>query len=229
MSDNLLIGVRGFEHAAWDTWFYPEPLPADWRFCYYSNRLRALLVPGERLDTVTTTELESWLEDADPAFRFVLELPPSVSDPAASGADAFEVFAERAAMLLPQTSALVLRVEAPRPDLRWLAETLARCERLKPVCADLPPSWIEAGADAALARVNVSRCWRPAQTPLPVPFGDFALALVDAPDPRALRAIIETLMRWSDGARSAGLFFEEPLAAARLVEDARLLAELMGA
>ena len=44
MTEPLLIGTRGWDHASGGD-FYPADLPDDWRFCYYSNNLRSVLVP----------------------------------------------------------------------------------------------------------------------------------------------------------------------------------------
>ena len=81
MTEPLMIGTRGWAHAAWEGGFYPPELPAEWRFCFYSNNLRSALVPQEQWATVTGADVAAWLEDSDPAFRFVLELPPALGVP----------------------------------------------------------------------------------------------------------------------------------------------------
>ena len=54
--------------------FYPDVLPADWRFSFYCNQLRSVLVPAEAWSAASAAEMEVWAEDAFPEFRFVVEL-----------------------------------------------------------------------------------------------------------------------------------------------------------
>ena len=46
MTEPILIGVRGWEYPPQES-YYPPELPEEWRFCFYSNRLRSVLVPAQ--------------------------------------------------------------------------------------------------------------------------------------------------------------------------------------
>jgi len=74
MSEALLVGTRDWASADWADSYYPEDLPEDWRFCYYSNQFRAVLVSWEVWSNISSSGVEAWLEDSDPEFRFVLEI-----------------------------------------------------------------------------------------------------------------------------------------------------------
>lgn len=231
MKEPILIGTRGWEDPAWTGTFYPEALPPDWRFTYYSNQLRAVLVPAGRWAATTEDEAREWPEDSDPAFRFVLELPPALAAPAppAELDRALAAFAALASAVRPQTAGLLLRAaRETATDPAWLDFLLARLgdERL-PLCVDLPAAARGAAALAALDRHEAGLCWLAESEPAPRPGGRLLVALSTAAEPRTQRGLLERLAEWQ-GERGAlaGLFFEGAQAPA-LAQQARLLAELM--
>ncbi len=52
--------------------FYPEDLPTEWRFDYYSNTFNAVLLPID-----TDEDIDAMLEDVDENFQIVLEIKES--------------------------------------------------------------------------------------------------------------------------------------------------------
>jgi uncharacterized protein YecE (DUF72 family) len=227
MSEAMLIGARGWEHADWAPDFYPEELPADWRFCYYSNRLRAVLVPGEAWAGVDAAVVESWRAESDPGFRFVLELPSTIVFAADSDARSAAVadFAARIAPIRGQVEGALLRLPAATPlDLDWLARVVRQLDAVFPLCVDLPPGAWRAAAQRVV-EAGAGLCWRVAD-PEPAPGGRLRLALAPAASPGILRGWIERLARSADARTVAGLFFEGP-GAAPAAEAARVIAELL--
>ena len=85
MTEPLLSGTRDWDRDAWLDTVYPAELPREWRFCYYSNLLRSVLVPGAVSAQATVAEVTQWWEDCDTTFRFVLECPPEFARPQAPG------------------------------------------------------------------------------------------------------------------------------------------------
>lgn len=69
-----MIGACGWEHLDWDTTFYPDDLPEDWRMGFYSNEFPVLQLSLSRLLEVDEDELTEWLEDSHEGFRLVVEL-----------------------------------------------------------------------------------------------------------------------------------------------------------
>ena len=61
--------------------FYPAELPADWRFCFYSNQHRSVLVTERELAGADLERVKGWREDCDEGFRFVFELTPALLAP----------------------------------------------------------------------------------------------------------------------------------------------------
>lgn len=231
MKEPILIGTRGWEDPAWNGAFYPEELPSDWRFTYYSNHLRAVLVPATRWAAAAEAEVREWPNDSDSAFRFVLEAPPElgrpVADADAEGATAR--FASVTAPLRPQTAGFLLRVPPDAPaDADDLDRRLARLrDRFRPLCIDLAPAHRDPAVLAVLDRHDAGLCWQAESEPAPRPGGRLLVALSRAAEPRAQRGLLERLAEWQgEGGGIAGLFFEGPRAP-ELARQARLLAELM--
>jgi hypothetical protein len=221
----LLIGTRGWLHPAWDGVFYPPELPPEWRFCFYSNRLRSVLVPAELWPQVTPADVAQWAADSDPLFRFVLELPVDVwAAPAATVARLCETLDPIGA----QIAGWSLAVPADTAPAA-LDALLTLLTPRYPVCVDLAPL-----PPPALAEVvdhhGAGRAWRVGDGTGPAAGGRFLVSRMTAGDPRALRRAIEALVTWRGTDRTAALFLDAPTAGApALAEQARTLAELMGA
>ncbi len=70
----LVVAGYGWESEAWSRDYYPEDLPPDWRFDYYVNEFRAVLLPQQRWRTADEALVARWCEDAHGQFSFHLEL-----------------------------------------------------------------------------------------------------------------------------------------------------------
>lgn len=83
ISIDLLLGARGWRHEHWRENFYPEDLPEEWWFSYYSNEFRSVLVPFDYLQNIPVDEIrktvQEWIDDTDEGFRFFIELPWHIS------------------------------------------------------------------------------------------------------------------------------------------------------
>ena len=226
MNEAILIGTRGWNHASGGD-FYPAELPDDWRFCYYSNNLRSVLVPQELWDSVQRADVAQWQEDSDPAFRFVLELPAGLGDSFEQSKPdrRLEAFLDKAEPIAPRIAGLLLRIKS---DTKLLPEPfenlLGRLAGIAPVCVDLPEGpWRDPQVYAVLRRQDAGRVWHCAQEPAPPPGGRLMLALAPPAPPREVRHWIEQLASWPGS--QAGIFFDEN--AAKTAQEARLIAELM--
>ena len=74
--DRLLLGTRGWPRAEWRGGYFPGDLPQDWEFAYYSNEAGCLLLPAADWLALERGQVEEWLEECEPWFRFYLESPP---------------------------------------------------------------------------------------------------------------------------------------------------------
>lgn len=189
--------------------FYPDVLPADWRFSFYCNHLRAVLLPAEMWPAA---DVRAWAEDAFPEFRFVVELsattpaPLPVLEPIRS-----------------QIAGLLLRAPAV-PDKTWLTARLAELSTSFPVCVDLPPAARTPDLLACLTQHNAGLCWLADTDPEPRPGGKLMVALASSAKPKVQRRWLEQLAAWQQGEGLAALFLDDPESA----KQTRLVAELMG-
>jgi len=230
MADPIMIGTRGWNTASGDD-FYPAELPDDWRFCFYSNNLRSVLVPQEAWSSVQRVDVAQWLEDSDPAFRFVPELPAALGLPLtqARREQALMQFLENIEPIAPRVAGLLLRI-APDTDVLpdWFEHFLGRLADVAPLCVDLPEGpWRAPTVHAALERQAAGLAWHCAREAAPRPGGRLMIALAPPAPAREVRHWIERLAQWQGRDSLAGLFFDP--GAAKVAQEARLIAELMGA
>lgn len=211
MAEPIFIGAQGWDRPAWTGAFYPEALPADWRFSFYCNHLRAVLLPAGTWATTPAADVRAWAEDVFPEFRFVVELsaaslaPLPVLDPIRS-----------------QIAGLLLRTPAA-PDKAWLTARLAEFAASFPLCVDLPPAARTPELLVCLTQHNAGLCWRADVEPEPRPGGKLMVALASFAKPKTQRQWLGQLAAWQGENGLAALFFEDPESA----KQARLLAELM--
>lgn len=209
MAESILIGTRGWDHPDWTGTFYPDVLPADWRFSFYCNHLRAVLLPAE---VWPAADVRVWAEDTFPEFRFVVELsattpaPLPVLEPIRS-----------------QIAGLLLRVPAV-PDKTWLTAWLAEFSTSFPVCVDLPPAARTPDLLACLVQYDAGLCWRTEIDPEPRPGGKLIVALASSAKSKVQRRWLEQLAAWQQDEGLAALFLDDPESA----KQTRLVAELMG-
>jgi len=234
MTEPLMVGTYGWEHAVWVEGFYPADLPDDWRFCFYSNNLRSVLVPGEIWNTTTRPPVTQWAEDSDPAFRFVLELPSALNRPQADGQceSVLDSFLGIVEPILPRTAGLMLHLSSQTPvHVDWFEHLLNQLTCTRPVCVDLAsPEWLAPTVLAAVDRQGAGVAWRCVEEAIPRPGGKLMVAIAPVADARTVRSWIEKLAQWQGHSQEtrAGLFFEPSGQSAKAAQEARLIAELMG-
>lgn len=223
MADEILIGTEGWQHAAWREVFYPEELPREWEFCYYSNRLRAVWVPTDMAASATASDIAQWLQDSDPAFRFVL----SVAATRAVDGVWLAEFCAHAAILKSRLAGIALSdiVNLPANQLEPLVSAL---RALAPVCVDVP-----AGTGVVFATLShVPYVWHVELGSAPPWIGTqidrqaLCLARMTDANPRHIRHVLEQLA--AAPTVTAGLFFSPSPGAPGYAEQARTLAELLG-
>jgi uncharacterized protein YecE (DUF72 family) len=230
-NEHLLVGTRGWLHPDWTGRFYAEELPDDWRFCYYSNLVRSVLVPAELWDDVGPQEVAQWREDCDEGFRFVHELPAGLCRPAPGDvvAGKARTFLDALAPVGELTAGLLARPEGTGGgDLDWLAALADAFAGHYPLCVDLDMSQWPGEAAALLAERDVSLCWHPRRESQPDENGRFLVALLGQADLKQTRTVVERLGEWMSAQRGAALFFDDPQTSATQARDARILAELLG-
>lgn len=72
---NIQFGFRGWQFDHWKGVFYPDDMPEEWWFSYYSNEFRTVLIPWDRLQATQADGVQDWFDDADDDFQFYIEVP----------------------------------------------------------------------------------------------------------------------------------------------------------
>jgi len=218
----ILIGTWGFDVDAWSPAFYPEELPRDWRFAYYSNLLRSVLLPAADLAQRSHAQLVEWAGDADAEFRLVIELPVETVDSALRGdSTRLEDCRELIVPLAAQTAAFMLSTTALCDASDDSIARLLRQLGDVPVC--MGDAVLPDGCAARLARFGIGTCWDTAQQPAPNPGGRLLLVRTGLDTPAQQRTVLEAIAAWQQGRSPAAVFFDHPAKA----QQARLLADLM--
>jgi len=220
-----MVGTIGWDHEDWVGNFYPDDLPDDWRFAYYSNDYRAVLATVDHFKISDNEAISEWEEDCDETFGFVVEIPRIFLDQ--SDIDALRVFLDDISLLHSRTRGFLLSSgETTSQMVTQLQPGIELLQELGPVCIDITgESETPDQLTQLMADYNVGLCWHPDTNETPRAGGSLMLALSDEKDPRGLREIIEALEEWrqhSDGL--AGLFLESTAAASQ----ARIIAEMLG-
>lgn len=202
----LRVGARGWEHESWSPGFYPEGLPPEWRLTYYANAFRAVLIPSDRLAASDAAEVARWAADVDPGFAFYAEL-----DPLGREAD-LAAWVERLGPLGDRLAGLVLT-----PACGGLSAS-----RIASLAGRWPLAWLEAPGGGV--RAAAPRVWRPGQEG-----GGCVGLLDDAPrGPRELRRVIEEFRATASGCPDAFLCFPGIPRVWEEMEQARVIASLLG-
>jgi len=222
----LLIGTRDWQNTDWAASFYPENLPEDWQFCFYSNQFRSLLVPAYTWASVTKKDISSWIEDSDTEFKIVCELPEkfSASESIPEIKQSLLEFRNQISQLDGQVVSYLWQPspeQIVRPD--FLSEATALISSAKPLSLLLP---VSASSQAVEKHVDASISWSVADSETPQPEGRFLVALCRENDPKRIRYAVEQLRDWMGDERQAALIFEgkDALVSAR---QARMIAEML--
>lgn len=224
-----MIGTCGWDYDAWSGSYYPDELPQDWRFGYYSNEYRSVLVPVDHWSGDTGGGPEDWIEDADPDFRFVLQLAIDLPSPDADVDGLLDNFLQTVTPLLAFTAGFLLTPSVKTIGYRRLEAIAINLSEQAPVCIDIlasdetinPPQW--------MTRFNTGLCWYPQRSEMPLDGGAFMMAITDTEDAKQQREIIEKLGTWMERQSArAGLFFNNPSSAPKAAAQARIISELLG-
>lgn len=215
----LLIGCRGWDHDGWVPAFYPPELPADWRFCFYSNQHRSVLVPEHQLAGADAGRAAGWRDDCDDEFRFVFELTAALLAPSA----------RRARAVWQRQLAPVRHLTAG-----FLVTGAAGHSLYPPAVEAFPGARLWWGGPGEVPAVGTEtepmwgRVWRPQREVDPESCDVPLLALAETLQPRRLRGVLETLAEVASRTGTAALFFDDERNGHASSRDARILAELMG-
>lgn len=208
MDYTVLVGAADWDYDRWQQSFYPEDLPEDWRLGYYGNEFQVVQLRATRLAAAAVEEVEQWVDETQPGFRFLLFLDR------AHDAE----LAARLAILRPKLLALVLpRDGSVEPDAS-LAELPRIIERANDHSCE---THLQAG---------IGHCWDGHGAPC---WGDdIAVVCLDASqykDLRQLKEVINACQPAVQAGRQLVIIFDGGEAPdVELMHQARTIADLLG-
>ena len=219
----VLVGARGWEHEAWTGRFYPGDLPEDWRLTYYSNAFRSVLVPAERLASVSGNELRRWPQEVPEEFLFYLEVSRHlmVAMDSSRFMSLVDALGEGIGGISFQLSA------EPRPTPGELEPWLAALSGRYPLVASLSGDQAPEDLVDTLARYGVTASWRPGVQAWTIQRGCMGFLDGSVGNVRQLREQVETFMGWVRDCDRALLCFDGNAGLCETMEQARVISELL--
>jgi len=176
LPQDILIGARGWNHAAWQDTYYPDDLPEDWRLSYYANDYSTVLVPENEWVNANKEDIKQWLNDTDEEFIFFFETAINTLES--------QVVQEKLAQLNKITKQigglLITHVnENPSASLLNLRHTLSFT---LPINIDFHDSQLDISTQQhILDNLNADPCWNASQSTdiNPVEFKCLNFGLID--------------------------------------------------
>lgn len=217
MSDEyLMIGSFGLDNDAWQTSFYEEGLPVDWRAAFYSTLLRSVYLPVHEWRKAIEDDL---FDEVDEEFRFVLHV---------RSADTVRELARQKVDFTARLAGLVLEYKG-NDEKRPRKTEIEALQKLFPICLDAGPvDYAGCGMDKICDSIGVCSVWYPSVQPKPLPSGNFLVTLISDETLPVQREIVTEIQQWMTGQRRAGLFHTSENDAPKRAQETRILTELMG-
>jgi len=211
-----MTGSFGLDNDAWQTSFYDEDLPHDWRAAFYSTSLRSVYLPPHEWRKAVEND---WIDEVDEEFRFVLQ---------AQSADELKEIAGLSKEFIDLVAGVVLEHKESDEE-RALKSEIEKSQKLYPVCLDAGPvDYNKSGIDKICDNIGTGCVWYPSVQPEPLPSGDFLVTLISEEKLPEQREIVTAIEQWMIGIRRAGLFNTSEKDAPVRAQETRILTELMG-
>lgn len=223
MSDAaVLIGACGWQYPQWDTSYYPEELPEEWRLAYYGNEYPVVLVPTAYW-VQGRAVVDSWLQESDERPQFICEWTFSQEE------IAWDEWRAGLSTLGDRVAGILVSLQA-MPDAAQLTAIRSLAEHYA-VCLDWPMA--HAQIQDVMAQTGLvdrlSVCWHgDAESVEALEYGGLPLARVasEGQTPRSLRGLLEILLDKA-GERQAMLLFDGEPPDLEIVDQAEVILNLL--
>ncbi|WP_455221881.1 hypothetical protein [Kaarinaea lacus] len=217
----IFVGTRGWQYSDWLGDFYPDDLPEDWRFSYYSNEQQAILVPFDYLHRYTEEEWAEWVEDTPNEFAFYVEL---------SGSASWNEVSSILEVIGKQLKGIVIVID-DLPDIEAFASLVRHAKVMAPVCIQRVGDKVsEQDMETLRSCHEVNECWN-GENDAPVwGYGGAAVLLRDSGkqnSPDILRQLIEKGIEYAGTCEAIALFFTGDAPKISDIRNARTITELM--
>ncbi len=206
--ENVEIGALGWTHPGWDSSYYPEDLPEDWRLDYYSHHFQFVLMQANEWLHCSEDEIEQWLEDVKDSFDFFLAL--GADD---IGAPAIRQVVRIKGILAERLQGLVVMHCNETIETSVLQELSA-----------LTTVYIDTDSGDEEAAAGTSPCWREGRS-----MRGCALGFIGedaARDMRNMRAIMEAFIE-QGGAQQLYLVYVGKPPSTKAMQDAQIILQML--
>jgi len=220
----ILIGAYGWQHPQWDTQFYPEDLPVEWKVGYYGNEYAIVVVPNSYWQQDTELYAQ-WLEESDEALQFICEWPASGATQSdyQQAQHGIEALAER-------VTAVLMPITAMPSEQEWqYIYSIAERQRVSfELRAELRSSFL-----AKLGRLypdlKYGICWDGEQDKQKdIHSGEVGICRIERDrDPKAMRLLLETMMATTANKRRLALIVDGTPPSMKLLTNAGIILDLL--
>jgi len=203
----IRVGARGWNFEQWGGEFYPDDLPEDWRFSFYSNDFQAVMVPSSYLLQCSVDDWYEWVEDTGKEFWFYIEI--SESDEWQNIEPYLKVFANR--VFADKIKGIVVSVET-LSSVDKLASLINKAKQVAPVSLRRASKTISDHDMATLQSCyEVNECWEGDSDAPKWNYSDStAILLRDANEdnsPEIIRQLVEKGIEYAGRCDSIALIF----------------------
>lgn len=218
----IRVGARGWDFEQWNGEFYPDDLPEDWRFSFYSNEFYAVLVPAGYLARYSPDDWQEWIEDTSKDFCFYLELSEN---------DAWQDVEVYLSLFSEKLKGVVLSIE----KLNSVDSLASLVNKVKLVC---PVSLRRVGntiSDDDMATLQscyeVNECWDGSSDAPSWSYNEsLAIVLRDSEEensPEQLRQVVEKGLEYAGRREAIALFFNGGTPRISDLRNTRTISELI--
>ena len=198
----IRVGARGWDFEQWGGEFYPDDLPEDWRFSFYSNDFQTVLVPASYLLKFSLDDWSESIEDTGKEFWFYIEIEESAS---------WQEIEPYLRVFSDKLKGIVVAVET-LTSVDSLASLINRAKRVAPVSIRRVGKAISDHDMATLQSCyEVNECWSGESDAPSWSYTDSAAILLrDANDdnsPEVIRQLVEKGIEYAGRRDSIALIF----------------------
>lgn len=218
---DIRVGARGWQYDGWDSEFYPDDLPKDWRFSYYSNEYQTVLIPQHYLTQFTPADWQDWMDDAQNNFHFYVEVAESMQ---------WRDIQPYLQVLGDQLQGIVVVIEKLQ-DMDALAKLINKLKSVAPVSLKkVGEAVTDQDMQTLYTCYEVNGCWDgSADRPL-WQYGSSAVLIRDGNQnnsPEIVRQFVEKGFEFAENCQTLVVFFSGPSPKISEIQNARMVTELL--
>ena len=204
-------GSVGWRHEGWNDSYYPEDLPEEWQFEFYTHLFRFVVLPSNEWKNASSEDVAQWIEEGGEEFRFFLLI-----DTADMGRQQTEKLLQVGSLLSDRLSGIVVMQDQAGLSESVLIE-LGRHSRVF-IDSDSPVA-------ANLSAAGITACWRPERKT------EHAVVAIltrqQSENTRRLREYIELFLKQAGEDKELYLVFSGNPPAIQAMQDAQVIGQML--